>query len=135
MNLRALLVALALTFGGWAASAAATVPAAVPVYPRAESPEAAVYRGNLVFQHYCILCHGANADGKGRAAKLYQPRPADLVHTDKNAAYIELIIRQGGAALGRSQFMPPWGGELTDEQVSDVVSFIGALRAAASTDR
>lgn len=97
-------------------------------YPDKNSPEAAIYRGSIVFNNYCVLCHGVKADGKGRAAKMYNPKPANLVTSDKNDQYKELIIRRGGAALARSEFMPPWGEELTDEQISDVVAFLRSIQ-------
>ena len=96
-------------------------------YPQKDSAEAAVYRGGIVFMHYCQLCHGPQADGKGRAAKLYDPRPASLVMSDKNAAYGEMIVRRGGEAMARSKFMPPWGAELTDEQIHDVLAYLGSI--------
>lgn len=68
-----------------------------------------------------------NADGNGRAARLYDPRPANLRATDKNDAYLALIVRMGGEKLGRSPKMPPWGEELTDEQIRDVVSFVRSV--------
>ena len=97
-------------------------------YPPKDSHDAAVYRGAIVFQNYCVLCHGVTAEGNGRAARLYDPKPANLVVSDKNDAYKELIIRRGGEALKRSKFMPPWGRELTDEQVGDVVTFLGSIQ-------
>ena len=87
-----------------------------------------VHRGGLVFLHYCANCHGITADGNGRAAKLYNPKPANLQKSDKNDAYKELIIRRGGGALGRSSFMPPWGEELTNEQIKDVVTFLHSIQ-------
>jgi mono/diheme cytochrome c family protein len=98
-------------------------------YPLKSTPEAAIYRGSIVFSHYCALCHGVTADGNGRTAKLHNPRPANLIASDKNDAYKEMIIRRGGAAIGRSPYMPPWGNELTDEQISDVVAFLGSIQA------
>ena len=98
-------------------------------YPKKNSSEAAIHRGSIVFRHYCELCHGAKADGSGRAAKLYNPKPANLVTSDKNDAYKEMIIRRGGQFMGRSEFMPPWGNELTDEQVTDVVAFLRSIRS------
>ncbi len=99
-------------------------------YPAKGTPEAAVYRGAIVFNHYCALCHGPKAEGNGRAAKLYTPRPANLVTSDKNDQYKELIIRQGGKMVGRSEFMPPWGNELTNEQISDVVVYLHSINVA-----
>ncbi|RQP23801.1 c-type cytochrome [Piscinibacter terrae] len=92
-----------------------------------DSTDAAVFRGGLVYANYCVTCHGFNADGNGRAARLYNPKPANLRMSDKNDAYFGLIIRMGGEAMGRSQFMPPWGAELTDEQMKDLVSYLRSI--------
>ena len=94
-----------------------------------DGEDAIAFRGSLVFLNYCVTCHGPNADGKGRAAKLYDPRPANLRLSDKSADYMKLIIRRGGGALGRSQYMPPWGEELTDEQITDVTAYLRSINA------
>jgi len=94
-----------------------------------DGEDATVFRGSLVFLNYCVTCHGPNADGKGRAAKLYDPRPANLRVSDKSADYMKLIIRRGGGAIGRSQYMPPWGEELTDEQIGDVTAYLRSINA------
>jgi mono/diheme cytochrome c family protein len=103
-----------------------TTPPQGALLPR-DSNDAAVFRGGLVFANYCVTCHGINADGNGRAARLYNPRPANLRTSDKNNAYIGLIVKLGGEAMGRSQFMPPWGAELTDEQMHDLVAYIRSI--------
>jgi mono/diheme cytochrome c family protein len=94
-----------------------------------DSTDAKVFRGGLVYSNYCVTCHGFNADGNGRAARLYNPKPANLRMSDKNDAYFGLIVRMGGEAMGRSQFMPPWGAELTDEQTNDLVSYLRSINA------
>jgi len=83
-----------------------------------------VRRGEVIFKTNCILCHGVNADGKGRAAKLFNPPPADLTHSDKNSEYKEMIIRYGGKAMGRSDVMPAWSGQLTEQEIKDVVDYL-----------
>jgi mono/diheme cytochrome c family protein len=101
--------------------------------PRAAEPalkdslEASVLRGNIVFRNYCVLCHGLDADGQGRAARMYNPKPANLRQSMVTDAYKERIIRLGGKRVGRSEFMPPWGEELTDEQVIDVVHYLRSI--------
>src|SRR5262245_11512046 len=92
-----------------------------------DSNDAAIFRGGLVYANYCVTCHGINADGNGRAARLHSPRPANLRASDKNDAYIGLIVRRGGEAIGRSKGMPPWAEELTDEQIRDVVAFVRSV--------
>ncbi len=84
-------------------------------------------RGSIVYKTYCILCHGVKADGSGRAAGNYNPRPANLTISAATDSYKEAIIRKGGAAMGRSEFMPPWGLELSDEQIKDVVFYLGVI--------
>jgi mono/diheme cytochrome c family protein len=94
-----------------------------------DSDDAKAFRGGLVYANYCVTCHGFNADGNGRAARLYNPKPANLRMSDKNDAYFRLIIRMGGEAMARSEFMPPWGAELTDEQTNDVVAYLRSINA------
>jgi mono/diheme cytochrome c family protein len=114
-------IALALAVPALAADAV------VEPLPR-DSGESAVVRGSIAFRTYCVLCHGTEGKGNGRAAKMYTPRPADLTVSPFNDQYKEMIIRGGGPSVGRSAFMPPWGDELTDEQIRDVVAFLRELR-------
>jgi len=37
--------------------------------------------------------------------------------------YIEAIINKGGAAMGRSERMPPWGKDLSVNEVKSVVLY------------
>ena len=114
-----------------AAPAAAQSGSKVPqgaLLPK-DSVDAATFRGGLVFANYCVTCHGINADGNGRAARLYNPKPANLRMSDKNDTYFGLIVRKGGAALARSEFMPSWEAELTNEQISDLVAYLRSINA------
>lgn len=87
-------------------------------------------RGALVFNAYCVTCHGANADGSGRAARLYSPPPANLLLTGLSPAQLTAIITKGGEGVGRAPFMPPWENELTQEQIGDVVEYISIINKA-----
>jgi mono/diheme cytochrome c family protein len=132
-GLRPLALAMGLVLGlglalGPVAGAAPAAPAAGALLPR-DSPEAGIFRGGVVYGNYCVTCHGMNADGNGRAARLYTPRPANLRLSDKNDAYFSLIIRKGGEPTGRSPFMPPWEAELTDEQVRDLVVYLRSINS------
>jgi mono/diheme cytochrome c family protein len=121
-----------------ACSAQAQSPAAGKVPQGAllpkDSVDAATFRGGLVFANYCVTCHGINADGNGRAARLYNPRPANLRMSDKNDAYYGLIIRKGGSMLGRSEFMPAWEAELTNEQIGDLVAYLRSINSYKPRD-
>jgi len=114
-----------------ATTAAAASSGDVEDYPLKDTAEASILRGDIVYHSYCALCHGMNADGRGRAARIYNPRPVNLRKSLMNNVGKEMIIRKGGKAMGRSEFMPPWGEELTDEQIADVVHY---LRTIAPTN-
>lgn len=86
-----------------------------------------VTRGEVVFKTNCILCHGLKGDGKGRAAKLYDPPPANLTTSDKNTDYKIAIVSYGGEAMGRSAVMPVWSEQLSEQQIKDVVAYIDSL--------
>ena len=86
-----------------------------------------ISRGEVVYKSNCILCHGVNGDGKGRAAKLYNPPPADLTRSDKNDDYKAMIIRMGGKAMGRSEVMPPWESQLSDQELNDLLAYLRSL--------
>ena len=113
------LLAAACAFAAFSALAAEALPS---------FDEKAAKRGSAVYERYCVLCHGAKADGQGVAAKTYRPPPANLVTSVYPDTYKELIIRKGGGAIGRSPYMPPWGNELNDQQIGDLLAYLRRIR-------
>jgi len=114
------------------AAASAATPPAAETFPARDTLPASVQRGSIVYSHYCSLCHGSNADGEGRAAASHNPRPSNLRKSMMPDVYKALIISKGGKAIGRSEFMPPWGEELTDEQIKDVVNYLRSIAPATA---
>ncbi len=94
----------------------------------------AVRRGEVVFKTNCVLCHGVKGDGKGRASVLYNPPPANLTLSDKNDMYKEMIITNGGAAMGRSAVMPVWGEQLSPQEIKDVVAYLRTILVAPTPE-
>ncbi len=105
---------------------------ALDAFPHKDTHEASEYRGAIVFANYCINCHGVNADGGGRAARIYNPKPSNLRLSMMPDAYKKMIVQRGGKAVGRSEFMPPWGEELTHEQIGDVVNYLRMIAPPAA---
>lgn len=93
----------------------------------AASDESAA-RGNVVYGKYCAKCHGQNADGRGKDAYKYKPMPTNFRIAQSARSYVEEITRKGGKAVGRSEDMPDWDGDLTKEQIEDVVSYVMSVR-------
>jgi len=92
-----------------------------------------VRRGEVVFKTNCVLCHGVNADGKGRAAQLYDPPPANLARSNKTPEYKEKIIRVGGAGMGRSPVMPLWEPRLAAGEIADLLEYLQSILVTTSS--
>lgn len=84
-------------------------------------------KGKQIFQTYCASCHGKLGAGDGPAAAALTPKPANLAQTKLSNQEIFKIIKEGGAAVGRSPLMAAWGGTLSDQQIEDIIAFIRKL--------
>ena len=104
------------------------VACALAQNPAGSGPGPSPGAGSAVFQKYCALCHGENADGNGVAAHLHNPRPANLTISPYSDSYKESIVRNGGKALGRAPAMPPWGKELSDAEITSVVAYLRTVK-------
>lgn len=88
-------------------------------------------KGKQMYNQYCATCHGLTGKGDGQAAAALNPKPRDF--TDKGVMGplsdddLFKVIQGGGAAVGKSPMMPPWGGSLKDQDIRDVISYIRGL--------
>jgi mono/diheme cytochrome c family protein len=90
-----------------------------------------VARGAALFSKYCSLCHGSGGAGDGRAASLQKVPPANLTVSTRTSSYKIQIVRDGGAALGRSSSMPAWRDVLTEAEIADVVAYVQTLNTGS----
>ncbi len=86
----------------------------------------AVAAGKQVFENNCQTCHGPEAKGDGPVGASLNPRPANLQITVKetNAPYMHWVITEGGGAAGLSSSMPPFNGNLSDDDIWRVVTYL-----------
>ena len=91
--------------------------------------------GKKLYLGNCSSCHGDNGKGDGIAARSLPNKPAD--HTNGAVMngladkWLIDVISKGGGAVGKSNFMPAWGGALDDNQIRDIVSYIRTLAVPA----
>ncbi len=93
--------------------------------PLTASPEIA-RAGKVLYDEYCISCHGAKADGKGELAADLNPKPADLKMMLKMFPGIDdyyfWIISVGG---GEFYFdMPPFEDQLSQSEIWQIVTWM-----------
>ena len=82
--------------------------------------------GAATFKSKCVLCHGA--DGSGNTPLGKQLQAANLHSKEvqkKTNAELHKIIHDGQTN------MPPFGDQLTDQQIDQVIKYVRSLKPAA----
>jgi mono/diheme cytochrome c family protein len=109
----------------------APAPAPPAAEPTAAAPGDAVARGAAHYKMLCATCHGEDGCTAGPGAAGLDPQPAhhcDGGYMNKlSDDHLFKVIKEGGAAVGKSPLMAPWGGALSDDQIRDVVAFVRSL--------
>jgi len=83
------------------------------------------------YNTFCSSCHGVDGDGKGPAGMALKPPPRDFVTwTDPSITddYIAKVISEGGAAVGKSALMAPWGGVLSADELKQMVEKVRSFQ-------
>jgi cytochrome c553 len=119
---------LAACGGGEPASEApATTPEAAPA---AAAPAAFDAAGT--FNTVCATCHGTTGLGDGPAGMALDPRPASFADAEfwetRDDEHIFTVIKEGGAAVGRSPLMVGWGASYDDDQIHELVEYVKTFR-------
>lgn len=92
---------------------------------------AAAEEGRLLYERYCVQCHGVEGTGKGINAPYMSVAPRD--HTDRTEMMgrsdeeLFRVIRNGGASINQSVLMPAWKHNLDDDQIRVLVRHLRAL--------
>ena len=91
-------------------------------------------KGETHYKTLCISCHGEKGVGNGPAGAAMNPKPGNF--TDPANAeritpeWVYKMVKNGGAANGKSAMMVAWSGALKDQQIRDVSAYVLKFRAA-----
>lgn len=81
-----------------------------------------------IFDQMCAGCHGYRGDGGEGHRGGFSPHVGTLADEEYMAQvpdeYLFLIIKKGGAFMGKIATMPAWEKKLTDEQIRGLVEHI-----------
>jgi len=121
---------------------AKTEPAAEPAKAEPAAAEGPADEAKKAFETVCAACHGTSGKGDGPAAAQLNPKPRDYTDAEWQKSIkdedIAKVIVEGGAAVGKSEAMPPnpqWKDK--PEVVAELVKIIrgfGGEQAAAGGD-
>ncbi len=93
-----------------------------------ETWSAGTASGHGNYDSYCVTCHGAEGKGDGVLAESLDVKPRDLSDpaftSSKTDEHLFKTIKQGGATVGLTENMPPFSGQLSDEEIRNVVAYL-----------
>ena len=85
-------------------------------------------KGKEIFDIMCTGCHGTYGNGQEGTKSGFVPRIGTLADKEYMASvpddYIALIIKKGGAYMGKIAAMPAWENKFNEEQITDLVAHI-----------
>ncbi len=114
-----------------AAAASPTAWVAEPAPSEASSSESLVRPAAELYSLNCASCHGPRGGGDGPLSAGLVPKPAK--HADggyMNALsndHLFKVVKEGGAAVGKSAMMAPWGASMSDDEIHGLVAFLRTL--------
>lgn len=81
-----------------------------------------------IFNQMCAGCHGTLGNGQEGTKSGFVPRVATLANKEYMASvpddYLTMVIKKGGAYMGKIAAMPAWEKKLSDEEINDIVALI-----------
>ncbi|MCC7546645.1 MAG: cytochrome c [Burkholderiales bacterium] len=84
--------------------------------------------GQVIYDRMCAGCHGYKGDGGEGHRGGFSPHVPTLADKAYMASvpddYLFLIIKKGGAYMGKMASMPAWEKRLSDEEIRDIVAHI-----------
>ena len=109
-------------------AATALALAASVICPIAGPAQGDTAHGESLFTQFCSGCHGK--DGRG-GAHTFMPHVDTLTKKgyieQMPDEYLAFIIGEGGAAAGKSSYMPAWKSKLSEKDVQDLIAHIRSL--------
>ncbi|MCU0655166.1 MAG: c-type cytochrome [Polyangiaceae bacterium] len=99
-------------------------------------PGGAAERGEVLYNRACASCHGTVNEGQGRLeGATLLPQETIAEHSDYTPLELRLVVIEKirhGSFLGYGGRMPPFSAQtLSDEQVGDLLSYLGFLPPGA----
>lgn len=91
-------------------------------------PRGDAKHGRELYLEKCALCHGSQGEGWDWTKKVAKP-PVPIpdlakVTPERSDQFLFDVVKGGGEAVGKTRFMPPFGFQLSDREVWDLVAYM-----------
>jgi cytochrome c oxidase cbb3-type subunit 3 len=98
------------------------------IVPMAATAQTDPVTGKQIFEQMCAGCHGTRGDGGDGHSGGFSPVVTSLGKKEYMNQlpddYLMLVIKKGGAYMGKIAAMPAWEKRLTDDQIRSIVAHI-----------
>ena len=88
-------------------------------------------QGKRIFYEKCVWCHSDTSPAGPSNRMNVQPTPPLIndgkIFNSQSDEYLDNVITLGGAAMGKSAIMPPWGRTLSQDDIQALVAYIRAV--------
>jgi mono/diheme cytochrome c family protein len=97
-----------------------------PPLPISELPAFTISSGQVIYQRYCLFCHGEKGEGDGQNSFSLPTRPADLtmIIPERTDEQLFAVIQQGGAKSNLSPAMPAFENTFSKRQINQLILFL-----------
>lgn len=98
------------------------------IAPGAMAAQGDPEKARPIFNQMCAGCHGTSGNGQEGTKSGFVPRVPTLADKAYMASvpddYLTMIIKKGGAYMGKIAAMPAWETKLSDDEINDIVALI-----------
>lgn len=88
--------------------------------------------GQKLFEGKCAQCHGKDAKGVAKMAKLFKLDPSKLDLTQGEAVTLTSDDITNTVTNGKNK-MPKFKGKLTDDQIASVAKYLKSIQGSAAS--
>jgi len=97
----------------------------VPMVTTAQTDPA---KAKAIYDQMCAGCHGYRGDGGEGHRGGFSPHIGTLADKEYMSQvpdeYLVMIIKKGGAYMGKIATMPAWEKRLSDDEIQSIVAYI-----------